>query len=117
MCVCFPVTIRVHDKYDQSFKVDSVSMVKHRYEVINRIIVLNDFYPQNAQHILSVYTKNRDEKLALQMLDAVDLRLMNNRRYQAAVDKMQEKLKKKAKNKNPRFFRVQSPEPIAKRYT
>lgn len=87
----------MHDKYDQSFKVDSVSMVKHRYEVINRIIVLNDFYPQNAQHILSVYTKNRDEKLALQMLDAVDLRLMNNRKYQAAVDKMQEKLKKKAK--------------------
>ena len=29
------------DKYNQSFKVDSVSMVKHRFEVLNRIIILN----------------------------------------------------------------------------
>jgi hypothetical protein len=87
----------MHDKYNQSFKVDSVSMLKHRYEVINRIIVLNDYYPLNAQHILTVYTTNRDEKLALQMLDAVDLRLSSNRSYRNATKNLKEKLKKKSK--------------------
>lgn len=77
-----------HDKYNLAFKVDSVSMVKHRYEVLNRIIVLNDFYPVNAQYILSAYQKNQDEKLALQMLDAVDLRLQKNSSYQKAIRKL-----------------------------
>jgi uncharacterized protein (DUF2164 family) len=79
----------MHDKYNQSFKVDSVSMVKHRYEVMQRIIVLNDFFPLNAEHILTAYQNTKDEKLALQMLDAVDLRLQKNKKYQRATKKIQ----------------------------
>ncbi len=79
----------MHNKYNQSFKVDSVSMVKHRYEVMQRIIVLNDFFPVNAQHILSAYQNTKDEKLALQMLDAVDLRLQKNKKYQRAKRKIE----------------------------
>jgi hypothetical protein len=79
----------MHDKYNQSFKVDSVSMVKHRYEVMQRIIVLNDFFPVNAQHILTAYQDTKDEKLALQMLDAADLRLRKNKKYQRAKQKIQ----------------------------
>jgi hypothetical protein len=79
----------MHDKYNQSFKVDSVSMVKHRYEVMQRIIVLNDFFPVNAQHILTAYQNTKDEKLALQMLDAVDLRLRKNKKYHHATQKIQ----------------------------
>jgi hypothetical protein len=79
----------MHDKYNQSFKVDSISMVKHRYEVMQRIIVLNDFFPVNAQHILTAYQNTKDEKLALQMLDAVDLRLRKNKKYQRATQKIQ----------------------------
>jgi hypothetical protein len=70
------------DKYNQSFKVDSVSVAKHRLEVLNRIIILNEFYPQNAQHILTAYQDTKDEKLVLQMLDAIDIRLMKNKAYQ-----------------------------------
>lgn len=81
----------MHDKYNQNFKVDSVSMQKHRYEVLNRIIVLNEFYPVNAQYVLSAYQKTQDERLALQMLDAVDLRLQKDRKYQRALQKMKEK--------------------------
>ena len=73
------------DKYNQSFKVDSVSMVKHRFEVLNRIIILNEFYPQNAQHILAAYQDTKDEKLALQMLDAIDIRLQKNKKYLKAM--------------------------------
>jgi hypothetical protein len=78
----------MHDKYNQNFKVDSISTQKHRYEVLNRIIVLNDFYPVNAQYILTAYQKTQDERLALQMLDAVDLRLQKDRKYQRAIQKI-----------------------------
>lgn len=82
----------MHDKYNQNFKVDSVSMEKHRFEVLNRLIILNDYYPVNAKYILSVYQSNKNEKLTLQMLDAVDLRLLKNRSYRKAVNKMKKKL-------------------------
>ncbi len=76
------------DKYNQSFKIDSASMMKHKYEVLNRIILLNDFYPTNAQYIHSVYETNKDEKIALQMLDAIDLQLKDNKKYQKARKKL-----------------------------
>jgi len=77
----------MHDKYNQSFKVDSASMKLHKVEVMNRLMVLNDFYPKNAEYILNVYSKQKDEKLALRMLDAVDLRLQKNKIYQRAKAK------------------------------
>lgn len=84
----------MHDKYDQDFKVDSVSVVKHRFEVLNRIMLLNDYYPQNANYILSVYNENKDEKLALRMLDAVDLRLKKRKDYRKDASKLTFKLKR-----------------------
>ncbi len=87
----------MHDKYNQSFKIDSVSMAKHRFEVMNRILVLNEFYPKNAEYILSVYTKHQDERLALQMLDAVDIRLSKNRKYQAELKKMRARIRNSQK--------------------
>lgn len=76
------------DKYNQSFKIDSASMLKYKYEVLNRIILLNDFYPTNAQYIQSVYETNKDEKIALKMLDAIDLQLKDNQKYQQAKKKL-----------------------------
>ncbi len=85
------------EKYNQNFKVDSVSMVKHRYEVLNRIMVLNEYHPTNAMNILEAYKKNSDEKLALQMLDAVDLRLSKNNTYRLAKQKLLAKLNQNTK--------------------
>jgi hypothetical protein len=81
----------MHDKYNQSFKVDSVSMMSHRYEVLNRILLLNQYYPKNAQYILEAYQNSKDEKIALQMLDAVDLRLNGNAEYLLASEDLREK--------------------------
>lgn len=82
----------MHDKYNQNFKVDSISMQKHRLELMNRVILLNEYYPKNAQHILTAYQNTKSEKLALQMLDAADLRLMKNKKYRRAVQKMRGKM-------------------------
>ena len=84
----------MHDKYNQDFKVDSVSMRKHRYDVLNRILLLNEFYPKNAEYILTAYRQTNDERIALKMLDAVDLQLQANKNYQ------QEKQKIKLKSIN-----------------
>ena len=87
----------MHDKYNQGFKVDSASMVRHRKEAMSRILVLQEYYPVNAEYILTVLLKNKNEKLALRMLDAVDLRLMKNKAYRKAVLKMREEMRKKKK--------------------
>lgn len=85
------------DKYNQDFKVDSASMVKHRLEVLNRIVLLNDYHPTNAQHILEAYQTTKDEKLALQMLDMVDLRMQKNKAYMRALKKITESINSKQK--------------------
>lgn len=84
----------MHDKYNQNFKIDSVTIMKNRYEVLNRILLLNDFFPQNAETIRKVFETTKDEKLALKMLDAVDLHLANNSTYQKEKVKVLEKSNK-----------------------
>ncbi len=78
----------MQDKYDQDFKIDSATMVQKRYEAMERILVLNEYYPQNAQYILSVLQKGADEYEVLRMLDAVDLQLKENKSYQKALSKI-----------------------------
>ncbi|MBM4178107.1 MAG: hypothetical protein FJ211_02085 [Ignavibacteria bacterium] len=85
----------MHDKYNLNFKVDSGSMRKHRYEVLDRLLLLNDYYPNNAQLILEAYQHTADERTALQMLDAVDLRMQGNIQYQQAVRAMRERMNKR----------------------
>jgi hypothetical protein len=84
----------MHDKYNQNFKIDSVTIMKNRYEVLNRILLLNDYFPLNAETIRKVYESTKDEKLALRMLDAVDLHLANNKAYQKEKAKVLEKSQK-----------------------
>ena len=81
----------MHDKYNQDFKVDSVSIEKHRYDILERIILLNDFYPVNAQYILRAYQQSQNEKLALQMIDAVELKLIGNKAYQSRLTQLKSK--------------------------
>ncbi len=85
----------MHDKYNQGFKVDSISREKHKDELASRLMVLNEYYPLNAEYISSVYKDTKDERLALQMLDLVDLRLQKNKEYVADKKEMMKKLHSK----------------------
>ncbi|MEY4604191.1 MAG: hypothetical protein RIT43_1483 [Bacteroidota bacterium] len=80
---------KMSDKYNLSFRVDSVYYTKKRFQVLDRILLLNDYYPKNASYILDVYKKTNDERLALKMLDAVDLRLSSNAEYSGQARKLQ----------------------------
>jgi hypothetical protein len=72
----------MHDKYNQDFKTDSASIVAYRNEILQRINLVNDYYPKNARTILEAWAQTKSEKIAFQMLAALDLRLKNNAGYQ-----------------------------------
>lgn len=80
-------------KYNQGFKVDSVQMVKQQYEALDRLIVLNEFYPKNAQFILDVLKKGANETEVLKMIDAVDIQLKPDEKYQEAIAELKSKKK------------------------
>ena len=84
----------INDKYNQSYRVDSAQMVRNHYASLQRIMLINDFYPKNAQIILSVWSKNKDEFIVMKMIDAFDLQMMNNQKYQRNLKKLNTKLKK-----------------------
>ena len=72
----------MHDKYNQDFKTDSASIVAYRNEILQRINLVNEYYPKNARTILEAWAQSKSEKTALQMLSALDLRLKDNAGYQ-----------------------------------
>lgn len=72
----------MHDKYNQDFKVDSTSLIKYRNEILQRINLVNEYYPKNARVILEAWSQSKSEKIALQMLAAIDLKLKDNKTYQ-----------------------------------
>ena len=77
----------IKDKYNQSFKTDTTSFTKKDYRALNRILILNKFWPENAALILNAYSKGGDEKEVLRMIDAAELHLQNNSLYLNEVAK------------------------------
>jgi hypothetical protein len=86
----------ISDKYNLSFRVDTAYFVKKRFEVLDRILLLNEYYPTNATYILEAYKNSNDERLALKMLDAVDLRLRSDESYTNALKKLKGRKSSKA---------------------
>ncbi len=71
----------IKDKYNQSFKHDTNVALRKDYEALHRILILNKYYPKNAQFILNAYMKSGNETEVLRMIDAVDIRLQENKEY------------------------------------
>ncbi len=75
------------DKYNQSFKFDSLSAqsaVKD-HEALNRLLILNKYCPKNADYILNAYKNCSSEHEILRMLDAVDMHMQDNKAYLAEL--------------------------------
>lgn len=95
---------QIHDKYNQSFKIDSSNVEMYRNEILSRIHLLNEYFPKNANDIMDAWTKTKDEKLALQMLAAIDLKLMDNDAYQKELSAIKQKKKMNGKASNLSAF-------------
>jgi len=58
---------------------------------------LHEYYPKNASDIMDAWVSSKDEKLALQMLAAIDLKLKDKKSYQKALQRIKSKRKLDAK--------------------
>lgn len=87
----------IKDKYNQSFELDTSSVQFNDYEAVQRIVLLNKFYPVNAQFIMNAYEKSDDKKEILRMLDAADIQLKDNKYYNQQLRKLKASLKRKKK--------------------
>ena len=78
------------DKYNQSFQLDTSQIESYKNEAFNRILVLNKYYPKNAQYILTVMQEGTNSKEVLKMLDAVDINLQSNVPYLTEIKKVKD---------------------------
>ncbi|MFZ9846981.1 MAG: hypothetical protein ACO3EE_02370 [Flavobacteriales bacterium] len=87
----------IKDKYNQSFKRDTAKTAKKSYEVLQRALILNKYWPINAELIIAAYQMSNNEKEALRMIDATELHLQNNKNYLTEVAELNKKLKETAR--------------------
>lgn len=81
----------MYDKYDQSFAVDSATIIRQQYEAYERILLLNEHYPQNAQFVLKALRNGAPQQEVLRMIDAVDLQLKDDQKYTSAVEELRKR--------------------------
>lgn len=67
---------------------------------LKRILVLEQYFPENAKKILTVYKTKGQAHLATRMLDAVDLRLHSSPKYKEDMKKLVEELRVKKTQEN-----------------
>lgn len=79
-------------KYNQGFKMDSLTFENEERQMYQRVGLLAQHYPFNAKTIISAYEKSHDLSVALRMLDATNLFLKNDKTYQKELKNI-EKIK------------------------
>ncbi|MES2587707.1 MAG: hypothetical protein V4622_01930 [Bacteroidota bacterium] len=77
----------IDNEYKQDLENDSLQLVYFKQDAINRISILNKYYPTNAQQILHVFQNGDDVVEVLRMLDAADLHLKKNKSYFSELKK------------------------------
>ncbi len=88
----------IKDKYNQSFQSVEDTTKYNNLEALNRIILLNQFYPKNAQYILHAYKNSNNPLEILRMLDAADIHLKENKAYAKALESLLKELTKTPTN-------------------
>lgn len=75
----------IHDKYNQGFKeILSNDRINHP-KLLQRILILNKYYPQNAKYIFDAYIVSKNETETMRMIDAAEIYLKNNSDYQKEI--------------------------------
>lgn len=76
-------------KYNQGFKVDSLTLQKTERKVYQNIGLLSEQYPYNAKVISEAYEKSGDLTIAQRMLDAANLKMLSNKYYTQKLKEIQ----------------------------
>ncbi|MBI1837331.1 MAG: hypothetical protein HYR91_08715 [Flavobacteriia bacterium] len=95
----------IRNKYNQSFKKNITKEQVMHHEALHRILILNKYYPKNANFILNAYLKSKNENEVLRMLGAVDMYMKENKSYMAEIKAYQKnKHQKHLHKKNGSVF-------------
>jgi hypothetical protein len=86
----------IADKYDDDFKMDSLSVERHETIFLKKVGLLAKYYPYNARLIMANYNDNKDLKVALRMLDAANIMLKKNKAYQKELHALEARTKDKS---------------------
>jgi hypothetical protein len=79
--------------------LDSTQINQKRFRVLDRIMLLNQFYPKNASLAMQALEKGTNIDDVSRMIDAVDIELTENKAYQTALKKLKENAKKRKSKK------------------
>ncbi len=77
----------IHETNSGIKNLDSIQRIKYSYDIMNRIVILNRFYPKNAQQILHAFENGGDVQEVKRMLDVIDFSLKKDLAYLSAVKK------------------------------
>lgn len=91
---------KIHAKYADQPTQDSLTTLNNRYQALDRIVLLKEYYPTNAQYILNALQNGTAETEVLLMLDAIDIQLKKNKSYQRKKSKILYKYIHYKKNAN-----------------
>ena len=81
-----------HEKYEKTAHADSLTQLYYKYDALNRIAILNKYYPKNARQILEAFEQGQSITEVLKMIDLVDFKLKNeNPAYLAEVNAYRQK--------------------------
>lgn len=73
-------------RYEQAAGQDSLTLLYYKYDALNRIAILNKYYPKNARQILTAFEGGQDIREVLKMIDLVDFKLkVENSAYSAEI--------------------------------
>lgn len=90
----------IKDKYNQAYKSDTSKVDYNDYMVYERILLLNKFYPKNANYILAAYQENQDEVETMRMIEVAEIQLQKDKKYQKAKRELLHKLKSAGRKPN-----------------
>lgn len=76
-------------KYNQGFKTDSLSIARDEYVMFRSIGILAKYYPSNAKILMKAYYKNNNVGVVLRMLDAINLKMIDNKSYLSELASIQ----------------------------
>jgi hypothetical protein len=71
----------IKDKYGQATEIDSTSLQLEEAHLLQDLLIISKYYPENAFFILNAYNQSKNLLEANRMVEAVNIRMKDNPEY------------------------------------
>lgn len=76
----------INDRYSKNIAKDSLQIENEKFETYERLLLLKDYYPINANNIMTALQFNNDYSEALRMIEAIDATIDKTSKYYTAAE-------------------------------